>query len=223
VSWDATWERTFRTRAWGRYPPEELVRFVMRRFGGEADRSAIRILELGAGPGANLWFLAREGFSAAGIEASPTAAEQAEARLAAEQLSADVRVGDFVDLLADDENGSWNAVVDVSSVQHNRLDAAERTIAEARRVLRPGGAIFSMLVCDGSWGDGLGVELEPRTFTDVPEGPLADAGVTRFYSLDDVRHLFDGFEGLSVERSERTLESRKRRYGHWVVTAVRPA
>ena len=58
MSWDDQWETLFASRAWGRYPPEELVRFVARSFGDAPDRASVRILELGCGPGANVWFLA---------------------------------------------------------------------------------------------------------------------------------------------------------------------
>ena len=62
MSWDPTWEDIFRNRQWGRYPPEELVRFTARRYFQALDRKAVSMLEIGCGAGANIWFLAREGF-----------------------------------------------------------------------------------------------------------------------------------------------------------------
>jgi SAM-dependent methyltransferase len=222
VSWDPVWETAFRSRAWGRYPPEELIRFIAPRFYGAPDRAAVRILELGCGPGANLWYLAREGFAAAGIDGSSTAIGQAAERLALESLDAELVVGDFTNLRDYFEPASVDAVIDIAAIQHNRRDAARAVLQGAVEVLKAGAPIFSMLVAAGSWGDGLGREIEPRTFVDIASGPLAGAGVTRFATREDVDDLFAPFEGLSVDYAERTLEGGRRTYRHWIVTATRP-
>src|SRR5262249_34275510 len=95
--WDPVWERTFASRAWGKYPSEPLIRFVARNFYDAADRAQVRICELGCGPGPNLWYAAREGFSVFGIDGSETAIRQARERLDAEcpGWKGELRVGDF--------------------------------------------------------------------------------------------------------------------------------
>ena len=98
MSWDPTWEQMFRTRDWGRYPPEELIRFVARHFFSVSDRRQVRVLEIGCGTGANIWFLAREGFDAYGIDGSKTAMVKAEQRLQEEGLKAHLQVGDIISL-----------------------------------------------------------------------------------------------------------------------------
>ncbi len=72
-SWDPVWEDIYASREWGKYPPEELIRFIARTFYAVPDRKAIRILDLGCGSGAATWYVAREGFSAFGIDGSPSA------------------------------------------------------------------------------------------------------------------------------------------------------
>ncbi len=71
------WENIFQNKEWGKYPPIPLVRFVAKNFYNVPNRKEIKILELGFGTGANLWYLAREGFSVYGIEGSKTAVEKA--------------------------------------------------------------------------------------------------------------------------------------------------
>ena len=61
------WNDVFESRDWGRYPPEELIRFVARNFGDVPERGEVRFLEVGCGPGANIWFLRREGLAFGGI------------------------------------------------------------------------------------------------------------------------------------------------------------
>jgi SAM-dependent methyltransferase len=221
MSWDPVWERVFRSRRWGKYPPEELIRFVARNFYDAPDRSQVRILDAGCGPGPGVWYLAREGFAAHGIDGSPAAIELARERLGAEGLQGELLVGDLTALTEHYPAGSFDAVVDVTSVQQNRVEAIERIVAQIHELLRPGGRVFSMLLAGGSWGDGLGTEVEPGTFVDVPEGPLAGAGTSHFFSLPEVERLFAGFAELAVDESRRTLGGRRHTYGHWVVEATK--
>src|ERR1035441_2780479 len=97
-SWDPSWEKVFRSRDWGKYPPEELVRFVARTYYSVPDRKSIRLLEIGCGTGANVWFMAREGFTVSGIDGSVTAIEKARQRITAERLQAHFEVGEVATL-----------------------------------------------------------------------------------------------------------------------------
>ena len=62
MSWDPIWETVYQSRAWGQYPGEDVIRFVKGHFSQVSDRAQVRLLEVGSGAGANLWFMAREGF-----------------------------------------------------------------------------------------------------------------------------------------------------------------
>ncbi|EAI6302558.1 SAM-dependent methyltransferase, partial [Campylobacter jejuni] len=75
------WENIFSQKEWGKYPSENLIRFIAKNFYNVKDRSKINILELGLGTGANLWFCAKEGFSVSGIEWSKTGVERFKQRL----------------------------------------------------------------------------------------------------------------------------------------------
>src|SRR5277367_945831 len=108
---DPVWETLFAARAWGMYPSEAVIRGVMRTLGARSPRSGAAVLDLGTGPGANTWFLAREGFTVAGMDGSPTAIAQNRQRLAAEGLSADLRVGDITAALPLQE-GTFDLVLD---------------------------------------------------------------------------------------------------------------
>jgi tRNA G46 methylase TrmB len=55
---------------WGKYPPEHVIRFVARNFYRVPDRKYVHLLEVGCGPGANVWFMAREGFAVDECKAS---------------------------------------------------------------------------------------------------------------------------------------------------------
>ena len=111
----AHWDEIFAAHPlWNGYPAEELVRFVARTFPDVKERR-LSALEVGCGPGTNLWYLAREGFTIAGIDGSQNAIDSVRKRLCAEGLptllqSADLKVGNFAKL-------PWDDFADSSSVR----------------------------------------------------------------------------------------------------------
>lgn len=186
------WDEKFSSRSWGRYPPEDLVRFMGRNFRG-ADRAGVRVLEVGCGPGANIWFLHREGYAVHGIDASPAAIKLAAQRLALENAglpspAPDLRVGNFARLPWQD--ASFDVVVDIFALYANPLALIEQALSEVARVLKPGGLLYSKLWGTGTTGFGEGIRLEPGTFDAIPRGPCRDMGITHFFTPDEVRATF---------------------------------
>lgn len=82
----------------GQVSPEELIKFIARNYYSAPDRKSVKMLEVGSGTGANIWYLSREGFDATGIDGSSVGVERAKERLKKESLPARVVVGDIVTL-----------------------------------------------------------------------------------------------------------------------------
>jgi len=84
------------------YPNEELLRFIGSHFFQVpfGNRKEIRVLELGCGSCANLWMLAKEGFSTYGIDISKEAIKLGEEMLKHWRVAgqAQLNVGDMMDL-----------------------------------------------------------------------------------------------------------------------------
>lgn len=219
--WDPIWERVFRSRDWGKYPPEELIRFVARSYYAAPDRAQVRILEVGCGTGANIWYLSREGFSAYGIDGSSIAIEKARQRLKEESLAASLKVGDAT-ALKKYFPLEFDAVIDIACLYSNESNDVEAILSQISQVLKPGGRFFGMMVAKGSWGDGTGREIEPNTFTDITEGPYAGKGKAHFFSEEEIRRFLRHFSKVQIETTERSMENRKRRIAHWVVEGTRP-
>lgn len=140
--WNKGWDKIFEENEWGKYPPLELVRFIARTHYQAPDRKAVKILEIGCGPGANLLYLAKEGFSAYGIDGSKVALGRAEQRLLQEGLNVALQQGDVMALPYDD--ASFDSVIDIECLYANSLADTKKIISEIHRVLRPGGS-FSPL------------------------------------------------------------------------------
>lgn len=222
--WDPVWEEIFRDYAWGKYPGEDLIRFVAHNFYKAPDRSHVRILEIGCGPGANLWYLAREGFSFAGIDGSSTAVEQAAQRLDAEcpgwHDRGELHQGDISHLRFPDN--SFDAVIDNEAVYCNDINISVAIYAEARRVLRKGGALFVRTFATGTWGDGTG-EYAGHNAWRCQEGPLAGLGFGRFTDYEEIQNLLAGFNILSTELITRTMGKRQHVIKEWIINAEKPA
>jgi SAM-dependent methyltransferase len=220
-TWDPVWEGIFRSRNWGKYPPEHLIRFIARTFSMVNDRSKIRLLEIGCGPGANVWFMAREGFSVCGVDGSPTAIQRATERLANEGLVADLRAGDFAHLPWPD--ATFDAVVENVSLYCNPMEAIQRALEEVHRVLQPGAPFLSSFFSDRTWGYGLGDMVERDGFINLREGPLAHAGFCLFLNRERIPEVFHRFENIAVERISRTPDNERQQVEHLVITCNKSA
>lgn len=139
--WDPEWENIFQSEAWGRYPSENVVRFIGRETKDVSDRSSLKALEIGSGSGPQIWFFAREGLETHGVEGSPTAVEICNRRLAEEGLSAHAVVGDAIAL--DYPEAMFDFVFDVQCLTCMPPEIARKAVVEAQRVLKPGGKFFS--------------------------------------------------------------------------------
>ena len=223
MTYDPKWDEVHAARKWGAYPPEELVRFVMRHYGKAENRAAIRILEIGCGGGANLWFLAREGFTATGVDGCRRALD-----LARERLNEDMRFAELVQCdacqLADEfQPESFDAVIDVCCLECFTKSDAEAIIKQAHALLVPGGRFFTMLVAAGSWGStsGCTVPGDPHARTAITEGPLTDCGIIHFWAGKEVDIMLKPYGMVACETAWRTLENGTRHYGHYIVETQR--
>lgn len=217
---EGVWEKIFRGRPWGKYPPEHLVRFVAGKFYGAPQRDAVHLLEVGCGPGANVWFMAREGFTVSAIDGSPTAIRLAKERLAGEGLAADLRVGDFRQLPWPDH--SFDGVVENVSLYCNPLEVISQAVGEIRRVLKAGAPFLSSFFTNRTWGYGVGTEVEADAFTDIQEGPMAEKGFSLFLTRERLDDLFADFSDVVVERISRTTDNERHLIEQFVITCRKP-
>ncbi len=91
-------------------------------------------------------------------------------------------------------------------------------LAQVHRVLKPGGAHFSLLPKSGCWGDGTGARLDATTIAEASEGPFRQLGKTRFATEESIRRLYAQFRDLALEYEIRSAENRTREVSHWVIT-----
>ena len=218
--WDDHWDALYAEQGFrAKYPDEYVVRFTAGNFFKIKfqDRTQIKVLDLGCGPGRHVIFLAKEGFSAFGIEGAASAIRLCQDKLAQEKLNAEVTTGDFVKMPYPDDY--FDAIIDCCSIQHNQMPAVTQICREIKRTLKPKGKLFSMVRTDKDYAFGLGRELEKGTFTDYKEFDLNQVGHIHFFSESEIKGLFSIFSSFSYEYCERTFDNRTKAIKHWVITA----
>jgi cyclopropane fatty-acyl-phospholipid synthase-like methyltransferase len=149
------WEEIFTNKEWGKYPSISLVRFIASKFYKVRDQQQIRILEIGCGPGGNLWYMAREGFKVTGIDFSATARELLQDRFLRDGLTGQLEgflIGNYQDELPKLEDEYFDAIVDVESLYCNSFEDSKEIIENCLRKVKKDGYLFSQTFTDTSWG-----------------------------------------------------------------------
>ncbi|EAJ2879871.1 class I SAM-dependent methyltransferase [Campylobacter coli] len=194
------WENIFSNKEWGKYPSENLIRFIARNFYNVKNRNKIRILELGLGTGANLWFCAREGFRVSGIEWSKTGVERFQKRLNDENLSSqidEIKIGDYEQKLDEFKNESFDCIIDSCSLCCNDFKKTQRIFNKAILKLKPNGKFFSSTIAK----DIVGYDKNKEDFQLPNDGIYTHIGMIRFSSKEDIQKLYknDNFKQISLK------------------------
>ncbi|SDX28642.1 class I SAM-dependent methyltransferase [Paenibacillus sp. CF384] len=203
-AFDEMWEQIHKEMEWGKYPSEEVIRFVARNYYG-TERSKVKLLDAGCGTGAISWFAAREGFAVNGFDGSKTAIGKAVDRLKSEGLTAELEVGDAAAMPY--RNEEFDGVIDSAMIYANKVETIRTILKECYRVLKPGGKLFSTgLFKIGMTGYGTGEKLEEHTYRELTEGALAHRGTVHFFDQAQILELWSeaGFTNLKMDSVERT-------------------
>lgn len=199
MAWDNIWDDIFSKSDWGQYPPEEIIRFISRKTSNIHDRHSIKILEVGCGTGANIWYLAREGFSAYGIDGSENAIKKANFRLSKENLNADLKVGDIVKLPYN--NDFFDIIIDCECLSANNIDDTKKIISEIYRVLKPSGLLFSKTFMDGTSRSDL----------------FSDRGYIRLTKKEEIKDIYHKFNVKSLDYIIRSEKNQTELVKEWII------
>lgn len=200
------WEEIFQNNEWGKYPSVVVIKFIAKNFYKAKDRKEIKILEIGAGTGANLWFCAREGFSIYAIDGSQTAVERMCTRFKAEDLDTNLvsaKVGDYFDKLDEYEDNYFDAVIDYESLSCNPFSKTQEIVKKVFSKLKQNGRMLSVTFGEGTYG--LDADETDYHAMIPATGPMADKGLTRYTTKEDIDKIYklENNNITNIERQEQ--------------------
>lgn len=212
-----------------RYPNEELCRFMGRNFFSQPmkARQDIKILEVGCGSGANLWMLAKEGFSSYGIDLSKESLVLCREMLNTYGVKAELSVQDMSCLSFDNE--MFHAVVDVFSSYCLTRDQGNSFLTCVSKVLKKGGKFFSYFPSkksDAFIRKGTSHLIDEDTLNAISRESSAFSGQNypfRFLHPQQYRELLQthGLEVRYLEKLGRTYHFGEEYFEFIVVEAVK--
>jgi len=156
--------------------------------------------------------IAKEGFSAFGIDGSKEGTRLCLKMLKHWNVSANIVIGDMR-FLPYEEN-YFDAVVDIVSLQHLTFSQHIRVYSEVARVLKPQGHFFSYHLGNRSYSYkyGGGALIDKFTIDNIknPNAPLANNGITCFLTEKAAEKMLKevGFKNINIENVIKTYNNR---------------
>lgn len=216
LSWDKKWQSVFTENEWGKYPAESVIRFMAKNF-YKKNRSEIKVLEVGCGTGANIWYLLRERFDAYGIDGSSVAIDRAKERLKEENLVSKLISGDIINLPYEDN--FFDAVIDNECIYCNNLENTATILKEVKRVLKPHGKFYSRTFTDKLFvgGELDHTKVSSLEYSEINVGPLAGKGFSRLTSKENILNVYGSFNILSIDSLDYTIENGSQIISEWII------
>lgn len=209
-----TWNELFKEAEYRWQDPHSSVVELVGRL---SDRPGREILDLGCGAGRHLVYLGSQGFKVYGMDLSENGLLHARGWLRAQDLPSRLVKGDMTGLPY--EGDRFDALISIHVIFHNPLVKMRDSIAEIRRVLKPGGLALLTFQSTRSYRYKSGVEIEPNTF--LPENG-GDRGIPHHFSdLEELGRELKTFIVRKIELDERRGEEGDLS-SHWVALLQKP-
>ena len=190
--------------------PDAGVVAMARRWARQGRRT---VYDLGCGAGRHMAFLQVVTFQVIGSDVADNGLRVCadmlrKAGLPARLVRADMTSAPFAD-------ATFDAVVSTNVLNHNPRALLAQAVAEAHRVLRPGGEFYLTVLNTQDWRYGSGEKVEPDSFV-LAEGP--ETGILHhFFSEPDLRDWLAAFEIISLDRECGELQLSTRPDGEPVI------
>jgi len=132
------WDKAFKRQGKIFTKPQEDIPRLVKEW---KKKGIKRILDLGCGSGRHTVYLAKRGFEVYGIDIAKEGIKIAKEWLKKEKLKANLKIGDIYKKLPY-ENGFFDAIVCVRTLNHGKIEWIRKTIKEMYRILKPNGYVF---------------------------------------------------------------------------------
>lgn len=191
------WDQILLKKGYHPEDPDQIVvnlAFILEKRGAE------RVLDLGCGAGRHLMCLAEKGFETHGADISERGLGLSKKRLKSRELEAEIIKCDMKALPY--ISSSFDAVICVQTIYHQKLRDIRETISEIYRILKRKGLLLANFHSRRSSKCGRGIEVEDGTFRQ--EGGPERGILHHFFNETELRELLRDFE-VSLEAKEERI------------------
>ncbi len=195
----ANWNTAYQKHPYMEKSPHDgVVKFL----GFLKTKNANRILDLGCGDGRHLIFLARQGFIPIGIDNAFWGIRRTNEWIKKEGLSVELVCADVRFLPWNDE--SFDSVISIQVIHHQRLSAIRETLSGVKRILRAGGFFYFTVpkFPPGNWKENKYMEIEKHTYVPL-EGFEKDLP-HHLFTCEELVSILNEFEILEIKDDSTT-------------------
>jgi SAM-dependent methyltransferase len=192
-AWESLYAAGLHGSVW---PWSDLVSLFMRHV--RPSGSAIEVLEVGVGAGANIPFVLSLGGRMSGVDGSATAISRLQERFAGDER-VQLAVDDSTQSIPFDR--SFDVVIDRASITHNDEHGIRQALSYIHQRLRPGGWPLCLTLFVNKMEQFSRGSVGPDGWTrrDIKTGPLAGTGTVRFWSPEHIADVVADFEIVALE------------------------
>jgi SAM-dependent methyltransferase len=209
-TWDRNWASDAERSRW--LEPDPLVKSLVPLLRAQG---FTQVLDLGCGIGRHALYLASEGCTCVGLDASEEGLAHARAHAQSAGLAIDYRVAPFYAIPFGGQ--TFEAVIAWNVIYHGDSEIAQRAIDEIARVLVPGGLYVGSMLSkrNAQYGQGREVRLDTFTVDDATTDKVhphfyCDATtLLRMHHAFEVLNLSDHAQTPGANHWEYTFELRR--------------
>ncbi|MFX1581660.1 MAG: class I SAM-dependent methyltransferase [Promethearchaeota archaeon] len=148
------------------------------------------VLDHGCGSGRHTVFLAQQGFEVYSLDIAPSGLHSTFQKLAALGFTNNTTLADVLHLPFQDH--SFDAIISIRVIHHNRIAVIQHYVEEMWRVLRLHGFIWVTVPVPRGHGSKDGQEIEPGTW--VPTQGIEKGLPHHLFTEAELRNLFQHFK-----------------------------
>lgn len=205
---DPIWELIFSSRSWGKYPPEEVIRFIMyvKHY---LKRKKLLCLDIGCGIGACTWFIAKEIGRIVAMDGSKSALCNLKKIFREFNISLENIELVHGDITFPENylNNSFDILVDNYSLYANSAINIRRAYLQYYHLLSRGGLFLANCFGKKTTGFNTGIKIDTNTFRNIEKGVLKDKGITTFWDREELNNMFKKI-GYQIVKIENVVENR---------------
>ena len=189
--WDEAWKRVSKPHK--ELPKLPYIHEVTRKL---KKYQVKKVLDLGCGSGWLSIFISKYGFDVTGVDIAKPAVELGKTWSQEDNAKVNFLIGDLLNLPF--QEGSFDAVICNSVMEHFRFDQAKILFEKVHKVLIGKGFLFG---CFDQVGSGKGEYFELNDSTHVYTDQMRQGMMLRNYSDQELRELMANFDILSFDKN----------------------